>query len=440
MRGDFRRWHRHFHEHHAARLWQRRRPQLRRQLFAWLVFTIFFTGVAVYLVLRVAQFGGPSAGFDIRQAEGFVADHFAETWSDSASRNATAQSLSDALRVNVALRDAQGDSLGGVGTCREPDHTLRIARGGQTLGSVALCVRDKRLRGLAGLLGFTTAFFVLWKAASVLARFLTKPLSSLIAVTREIGAGNLKSRVRLHRAQRGELGVLADAINDMAERIERQLTEQRELLAAVSHEVRSPLARLRVSSELLKDNPRDERALASIESEVTEIDVLVGKLLASSRLDFGTLSRSTLEALSVARTALERQGLGLERLEDESEAMRFSADPTLIARALDNLIDNATEHGGGLARLVVRRARPAEHKNADTAVVFEAWDRGPGFEQATQSRAFEAFFRGPRAESEQRASLGLGLALVQRIAAAHGGRAWAENLPEGGARVSFSAG
>ncbi|MGC4095423.1 MAG: HAMP domain-containing sensor histidine kinase [Polyangiaceae bacterium] len=249
-----------------------------------------------------------------------------------------------------------------------------------------------------------------------------------------------KSRVRLHRAQRGELGVLADAINDMAERIERQLTEQRELLAAVSHEVRSPLARLRISSELLKDNPRDARALSAIESEVTEIDALVGKLLASSRLDFGTLSRASLEAGAVARTAIERQGLPLDKLQDESDGALFSADPTLIARALDNLIDNATQHGKGLSRLLVRRARPGEHKHADTAVVFEAWDAGPGFENGDASRAFEAFFRGPRAEAEQRASLGLGLALVQRIAAAHGGRAWAENMPEGGARVSFSAG
>ena len=119
-----------------------------------------------------------------------------------------------------------------------------------------------------------------------------------------------------------------------AERIERQLTEQRELLAAVSHEVRSPLARLRISSELLKDNPRDQRALASIENEVLEIDTLVGKLLASSRLDFGTLSRATLDAVALARTALERQGLPAETLEDESNGARFSCDPTLIARAL----------------------------------------------------------------------------------------------------------
>jgi signal transduction histidine kinase len=435
-----RRWHRRWHEEHGGRLWPRRRPQLRKQLFAWLVFTILGTGVAVVIVLHIARFGEARPGFDLTHAEHFVAEHFALTWDDAAKRRATAEGLARAVHMHIALRDNEGHVLSMVGTCNQPDLSFPVARDGQQIGSVGICAQNQRLNRLASLLAFLTAFVVLWKAASILARFLTRPLSHLITVTREIGAGNLKSRVRLHRAQRGELGILADAINDMAERIERQLTEQRELLAAVSHEVRSPLARLRISSELLKDNPRDQRALASIENEVLEIDTLVGKLLASSRLDFGTLSRATLDAVALARTALERQGLPAETLEDESNGARFSCDPTLIARALDNLIDNAKEHGGGLSRLVVRRARPGEHQHADSAVVFEAWDGGPGFEQGAQSRAFEAFFRGPRARGDQRASLGLGLALVQRIATAHGGRAWAENIDQGGARVSFSAG
>lgn len=439
MRG-FRRWRRRWLERHDGRLWPRRRPQLRRQLFAWLVVTIFSTGVAVFIVLHVARLGDRRVAFDLGHAEGFVAEHFALSWDDASKRRAAAQSLSRAIQVDVEVRAADGQSLAVEGKCEAPDHVIPVTRDGQSLGSVALCFSNKRFNGFASLLAFATAFFVLWKAASALARFLTRPLSQLIAVTREIGAGNLKSRVRLHRAQRGELGVLADAINDMAERIERHLTEQRELLAAVSHEVRSPLARLRVSSELLRDNPRDTRALASIESEVDEIDTLVGKLLANSRLDFGTLSRAPLEAANIATTALERQALSPECLVDESNGARFSGDPTLIARALDNLLDNAKAHGGGLSRLVVRRARPGEHAQGEAAVVFEAWDSGPGFDKLAQARAFEAFFRGAGSASDGRASLGLGLALVQRIAVAHGGRAWAENLPQGGARVCFSAG
>jgi signal transduction histidine kinase len=218
------------------------------------------------------------------------------------------------------------------------------------------------------------------------------------------------------------------------------LNEQRELLAAVSHEVRSPLARMRISTELLRDNPEDARALSAIESEVFEIDTLIGKLLASSRLDFGSLTRTSLLARDLATRALERQKLPPELFEDESEGAKLSCDPTLVARALDNLLDNAQEHGRGLSRLTLRRARAGEHPHPEQALVFEASDHGPGFEAHALTRAFEAFYRPPQPDTKRRASLGLGLSLVERIARAHGGRAWAENLPGSGARVSFSVG
>ncbi len=428
------------HGHHGFG-WHRRPPRLQRQLFVWLVFTICATGLSVALVTHLVRFAEPGQALEFEQAENFVSERFAERWASPEQRRALSESLARALAANVSLLDAHGRVLDAAGgSCKSPDHTLRVPEQGPKLGSVALCFRGSRPGRFVGILALATACLVLWKAAAFLARMLTRPLSSLIGVTREIGAGNLKSRVRLHRGQRGELGVLADAINDMAERIERQLNEQRELLAAVSHEVRSPLARLRVSSELLRHDPSDARALGSIESEVAEIDTLVGKLLASSRLDFGTLSRVALDAAKLAETALLRQDLPLDHLHDQSAGAQISADPTLVARALDNLLDNAEQHGRGVSRLVVRRARPGEHPEPDKGVVFEVWDRGPGFDASTLSRAFEAFYRGPQAIGNERPSLGLGLALVQRIAVAHGGRAWAENPPEGGARVSFSVG
>jgi signal transduction histidine kinase len=414
---------------------------LRRQLFAWLALTIVVTGIAVWTVLSMARVGADTRMPDIARMEAFVSERYLDSWHDAPRRRALSESLARALRAGLRVDDADGRTLEQVrGGCQKPNRSLTLRRAGLRLGSVHACF-DARAHGhLLGFLALGTALLVLWVAASVLARKLTRPLSSLIAVTREIGAGNSKSRVRLQRGRRGELGVLADAINDMAERIERQLNEQRELLAAVSHEVRSPLARMRISTELLRDNPSDRRALDAIDSEVSEIDSLVGKLLASSRLDFGTLARTPLSAADLAGAALERHQLPRERLEIDGASLEFSGDPTLVARALDNLLDNAEEHGKGLARLVVRPARPGEHDHAERAVVFEVWDRGPGFERQALTHAFEAFFRGPRPAAESRASLGLGLALVQRIARAHGGRAWAENSASGGARVSFGVG
>jgi two-component system OmpR family sensor kinase len=419
----------------------RRQPRLRRQLFAWLALTILVTGMSVFVVFHVARLSDTRLPIDIERIESFVSERFADAWDDAPRRRALTESLAETLHAGLRVDDANGRTLERVrGGCDHPQHALTVRRGPEPIGSVHACFESHGQGRLAGLLALATAGLVLWSAAAVLARKLTRPLSSLIAVTREIGAGNLRSRVRLRRGARGELGVLADAINDMAERIERQLNEQRELLAAVSHEVRSPLARMRVSTELLRSNPEDVRALTAIESEVSEIDALVGKLLASSRLDFGSLSRTSLAARDLAERALQRHHLAPELLDDRSEGKKLSCDPTLVARALDNLLDNAEEHGKGLSRLVLRRAQAGEHPHPLEALVFEVSDRGAGFEAQTLSRAFEAFYRPPRPDAERRASLGLGLALVQRIAAAHGGRAWAENQPDGGARVSFSVG
>ena len=130
--------------------------------------------------------------------------------------------------------------------------------------------------------------------------------------------------------------------------------------------------------------------------------------------------------MEVARRALERAGEQAGKLAQAPAALPFVADPTLIARALANLIDNARKHGGGLDGIAVRAG--------DGTVVFEVSDRGPGFAPGDEARVFDRFYRGG-AEAEHHGSLGLGLALVQRIAVAHGGSAEAGNRPGGGARV-----
>lgn len=416
-----------------------RRPPLRRQLFTWLALTILMTGISVAMVFHLSHFDR-QLPFDVRRLERFVGDRFGERWQDPAALGALSQSLGLAIDADIQISAADGSVRATSGaSCTEPDYAVGVVHGGAELGKLGFCFHQ-RPRRFTGLIALATACLVLWAAASALARRLTRPLSSLIAVTRDIGAGNLKSRVRLRRSLRGELGALAEAINDMAERIERQLNEQRELLAAVSHEVRSPLARLRISSELLRSNPGHERALDAIENEVLEIDNLVGKLLASSRLDFGSLVKQPLDAAALGRSVCERRNLSVDKLHDQSDGARFAGDPTLVARALENLLDNAEQHGGGLAHIVVRRANTDEHPLAPNAVVFEVEDRGRGFSEETRRRAFEAFFRAPRPDGEAGTSLGLGLSLVERIARAHGGRAWAHNAAGGGARVGFSVG
>ncbi|HWP07274.1 MAG TPA: HAMP domain-containing sensor histidine kinase [Polyangiaceae bacterium] len=290
------------------------------------------------------------------------------------------------------------------------------------------------------LAALVTASIVLWTASAAIAWRLTRPLEELVRVTQAIGAGNLAARVRLGRHQAGEVGALADSVNEMAGRIERQLREERALLAAVSHELRSPLARLRVLVELARSGESAGR-LDEIDREIVEIDALLGKLLASSRLEFGELRREPLTAREVALRALEVAGVPAERLADATDGTLVEVDPTLVGRALGNLLENAERHAGGVTRLALV---VANESGRAPVVRFEVLDAGPGFRKDALEHAFEAFYSSrtgetTASEASQRdsrsGSLGLGLALVARIARAHGGRAFAENPSEGGARV-----
>jgi two-component system, OmpR family, sensor kinase len=272
-----------------------------------------------------------------------------------------------------------------------------------------------------GFLAMFAAGLVLWMISGKIAVVIARPLHELLRVAEEIGAGRLSARVRLPPWNRGEVAYIGSAINDMAARIEKQVGDQRELLAGVSHEIRTPLARIRVLLELGRSRGGDSATFDELEREVIEIDALVGQLLASARLDFADLSMRTLDAADVARRALERAGLADGAVLDVAEgaALAFEGDATLLARALANLLENARRHGGGATRLGVSAPRAG-------AVVFEVDDAGPGFPAAGEARE-----RQERPEG----SLGLGLVLVRRIADVHHGRVVIANRPGGGARV-----
>jgi two-component system OmpR family sensor kinase len=303
-------------------------------------------------------------------------------------------------------------------------------------GLVAGCIAHiigfdghNRTRGILVL-----AFFILlmWGASGKLARGLTRPFVELARVAQEIGKGNLDARyVFRRRGRTGESFLLGVAINQMAERIGKQIRDQRELLAAVSHEVRTPLARIRMLAELGRSEASGERFLVDgktfddLDREVMEIDALIGELLASSRLDFAAITRVPLEAGDVARRALERQTMTPPLLLPDAP-VPFTGDPTLLQRALANLLHNAVVHAGGVDALVVL--------TTPGTVRFAVKDRGPGIAKGEERKVFESFYRGPsgnESNDHTHSALGLGLALVDRIAKAHGGHAFAECREDG---------
>ncbi|MDQ3368388.1 MAG: HAMP domain-containing protein, partial [Myxococcota bacterium] len=181
---------------------------------------------------------------------------------------------------------------------------------------------------------------------------LTRPLIMAVRAARDIGDGKLDTRIDAS-AHRGEVRMLATAINDMAGKIQQQLSDQRQLLAAVSHELRTPLGHMRVLIETARER-NDLTALAELDREVLVLDDLVGKLLASSRLEFGNLDRRPLDLGQLVTDAATTAGVAPEAIEAVGD-VAAAVDPTLVGRAIANLLDNARVHGGGAVAVRIER-------------------------------------------------------------------------------------
>jgi len=267
------------------------------------------------------------------------------------------------------------------------------------------------------------AFLGLGLLAGMAAFRLTRPLVYVIKAATDIGDGKYDTRIdpSMHS---GEMRVLASSINEMADKIQTQLSDQRQLLAAVSHELRTPLGHMRVLVETARDT-KDSKALDELEREVMVVDDLVGRLLAQSRLEFGTLERREVDLGELVADVATGSGVPADAISADGD-VHAAVDPTLLRRAVANLVDNARVHGGGVVAVRATRRGPQ--------IAIEVDDAGPGVPEDRRAEAFRAF------SPSSGGGLGLGLALVSRIAVAHGGGAWIADRPGGGARVGFTIG
>jgi len=401
------------------------RAHLQRRLFAWFGATIVFTGVTVAAVMHLDSERSTSFQREVNHVRALAGGQFARVWDDPRARTTLAKDIQRDLEVTVELEGAHGEPLGVFGPrCSAPSLHVPVVLESRHAGEVRICAERYHSRPLRAALPIFVALTMLWGASGAIARRLSRPFGELARVAQELGSGNFKARARIGRHHHGEAASLALAINDMAARIERHVGEQRELLAVVSHELRTPLSRIRLLVEMARGQGSTEKMLDELEQEIIEIDALVGDLLASSRLDFGALSLAPEDAAMAAVRALERVGADVGALDVEEEGLRVKADATLLGRALANLIENANKHGGGVLSLRVARA--------GDRVAFVVEDQGAGLPEGEEERIVEPFYR-----RSKEGSLGLGLSLVKRIAEAHGGRAFAENRSEGGARVGI---
>lgn len=247
-------------------------------------------------------------------------------------------------------------------------------------------------------------------------RRITRRLEHLQASVLAWGRGDLAARVEVQG--RDEVAQLAASFNDSAARIEALVGAQKSLLANASHELRSPLARIRMGVELLQDtaSPALREELAR---NISELDQLIDEVLLASRLDAVPLeggAREEVDFTGIVAEECARIGAGLDGV-----AAELLGDATLLRRMVRNLLENARRHGGDADVSVVLASMPR-------GILLEVRDCGPGVPATERERIFEPFYRLP-GSSEKAGGVGLGLSLVRQIARRHGGEV--ECLPNG---------
>jgi two-component system, OmpR family, sensor kinase len=419
--------------HRRHRRYQR---TLQQRLFRWFGAAIATSGAVVFIVLQWLG-GSPTGKRDYDLIRSFAQNRYAEVWRDPARRARLTDELANELDLSVRVVDPAGVELYRNGPpCQTHKFDLAIKDGAQKLGDVELCRANMPWAGLSRfLLVPFAAVFVLWLASVMIARRLGRPLDALARVAVDIGDGKLARRYASRRRDTQEVRVLGDAINDMAQRIGKQLDDQRALLAAVSHELRSPLARMRVIFELLTREVGARPELVQLDDEVKQVDHLVGDLLASARTDFSALAVRRIDLTQLALEAFDELDLDPTTLDVTTpDGHAFvDGDATLLSRALQNLLQNAVRHGGGVHCLRIA----AGDRAGELRVEVE--DDGPGIPVGEEALIFEPFFRARSTQgAADTSSVGLGLSLVRRIAEAHGGHVFAARRDPHGSRIGFT--
>jgi len=270
---------------------------------------------------------------------------------------------------------------------------------------------------------------------------ITRPLSKLRTATEAVAAGDLGARAPVKR--RDEVGRVAEAFNDMADELERQVGLRKQMVADVAHELRTPLSVMRGNLEAMIDDliPASEDELDAVHQEVMRLSRLVEDLRLLSLADAGELRLEIQEvdAAELVETAVRRMGpsaeaKGVGLVGDIGESTgTIMGDEGKLQQVLANLIANALRYTPAGKKVTV------SSQAVDQEVWLAVTDQGPGVDPADLPNFFERFWKGDRARVRSQASSsgsGLGLSIVRQIVELHGGRAEATLPEEGGLQVT----
>lgn len=311
---------------------------------------------------------------------------------------------------------------------RRHDHALLVKL--EDGRSVAVAIDDNPFRPgpfrlVAAALGL---MLVLLLGTHWAARRIARRLEGLAASVARFGQGELDARARVDGSD--EISRLALAFNQSATRIAGLLRAQRRMLQSASHELRSPLSRLRMAHELLSDEALEPHTRKKLSEEsardIEELDALIGDLLLGARLEDSELPKTfvELEVLPLVREEAARVGADVTGSET-----RVRADARMLRSLVRNLLENARRYGKDPIEVGVST-------EANETVLW-VQDRGPGVHEADRERIFEPFYRPQGHREGKDGGVGLGLALVKSIAEHHGGTVRYVARAEGGSRFEI---
>lgn len=300
-------------------------------------------------------------------------------------------------------------------------------------------------QGFPGL-GVILAILVSGFVCYVLAKYLTSPIIRLRAATQKLAAGDLAARSGMPQSQRrhDELGELVSDFDQMAERLQNLVDAQRRLLTDISHELRSPLARLNVALELARQRsgPDARSALDRIDRETNRLNELISALLTIARLDGGSdaIRKEPVALEELVREIAKDAAFECQHrhcqvsviVTDECEIM---GNPRLLHSALENVVRNAIRYTQEGTSVEIRLEKAEGHNSTGPEAVVRVTDSGPGVPENTLGKLFQPFYRIDDARGRQTGGVGLGLAITEKAVLMHGGSVRAANRPQGGLMV-----
>jgi signal transduction histidine kinase len=409
------------------------------------IYIALFASLAVFAVLA-----GMTAGllrlFDDRPARSWpeataeIAERLLPPDRDHDSLASELAFWSERSGFDLALLSPAGDVIARAGGTHEVsqailnhEHRGRIWRAPG--GIFGLTLKDGRrlvavpkegrfdlvhaLRFPAALLGLTLAIAI---GFYPLIRGLARRLEQLEAGVANFGEGDLGARIPVKG--KDEIAKLAATFNASADRIESLMNAHKLLLAHASHELRSPLSRLRMAIERLKGNPSDDTAQSEAARNIGELDTLVEEILIASRLQATELIKEPVDLAGLLAEECAAYGAEVAIADHAACAPMIEGDPRLLKRLFRNLLQNAAVHGGPEAPEVTILSGKND-------IRVSVCDRGPGVSESNREKIFEPFYQGRTSTG----GAGLGLTLVRQIAERHGGSV--RCLPRDGGGACF---